>query len=94
MSDFSSKSLDIPAPAIEAQDGREVARVWVGNGRVHTTIRTGIWDDPANWGVFLVDFARQVASAYQQVSGYDEQNALRRIRQAIEAEWDSPTDKH
>jgi hypothetical protein len=86
-------SLSVP-PGVQGNSaGREIARVWVVNNRVKTTIRTGIWDDPASWGVFLVDLAKQVADAYKQTEGSNEEEVLRRIRQAFDAEWEAPTDK-
>lgn len=51
-----------------------------------------VWDDPAAWGLFLVDVARHAARAYQQLGQRTESEVLDRIRQGFDAEWESPTD--
>jgi hypothetical protein len=82
-----------PPPAVEVgRDALEVARIWIVDSRVHTTIRTGIWEDPASWGILMVDIARQVATAYRLQGNHSEANVLRRLKQAIDAEWSTPTD--
>ena len=83
-----------PPPAVEVgRDVLEIARIWIVDSRVHTTIRTGIWEDPASWGVLMVDIARQVATAYRLHANHSEENVLRRLKQAIDAEWSTPTDQ-
>jgi hypothetical protein len=52
-----------------------------------------MWSDPAAWGLFLVDLARHIANAYEQAEGRDYGETLARIRDAFEAEWDSPADE-
>ena len=52
-----------------------------------------VWDDPAAWGLLLVDLARHAARAYGQLEVCSEAEALARIRQGFDAEWDNPTDK-
>ena len=49
-------------------------------------------DDPAAWGILLVDLARHAASSYEQTSGLDRDAALERIKDGIDAEWNSATD--
>ena len=50
------------------------------------SLRSGVWKDPAAWGIMLADLAKHVANAYRQDSGIDEQVALRRISDALVAE--------
>jgi hypothetical protein len=50
-----------------------------------------VWDDPLAWGLLLVDLARHAARAYGQLEVCSE--ALARIRQGFDAEWDNPTDQ-
>lgn len=49
----------------------ELVRVWAAEGKQHVTIRADIWNDPAAWGMMLVDLARHVASAYAERKGLD-----------------------
>ena len=85
---------ELPVPSVVQSDpsAREVARVWVGGGQQHVTLATGLWQDPAAWGVFLVDLAKHVANAYAQGQDRDASEVLGRIREALEAEWHAPTD--
>lgn len=85
---------ELPVPPIAMTDdtARELARVWAAEGRQHVSIEVGVWDDPAAWGMFLVDLARHVAHAYQQTEGRDPAEVLARIREGFDAEWEEPTD--
>ena len=71
----------------------ELARVWAAGGAQHVSLATGVWEDPAAWGLMLVDLARHVARAYHQTQGLDPEDALRRIKQGFDAEWDHHTDQ-
>jgi hypothetical protein len=83
--------LPIP-PAAQADRGAaEITRVWTARGEQHVSVRTGLWEDPAAWGLMLVDLARHVANAYQQQEGRSREEVLRRIREGLDAEWNSPT---
>ena len=85
-------ALTIPPPVLEDSNATEVARIWIAHGRQYVHIRTGIWEDPAAWGILLVDFARHVANAYEADGRSDYFEALSEIRRLFDAEWDSPTD--
>jgi len=41
----------------------------------------------------LVDLARHVANAYEQLRGGSREEMLSRIREGFEAEWTHPTDE-
>jgi hypothetical protein len=41
--------------------------------------------------VALVDLARHLARAYEQLHGIDRENALARIREGMESEWSEDT---
>lgn len=86
-----NKELLIP-PKAAASSCRELIRVWAGDGDVHVSLATEIWDDPGSWGVLLVDLARHVANAYEE-RGRSRDEALRRIREVFDAEWSHPTDE-
>ncbi|MEM6274082.1 MAG: DUF5076 domain-containing protein [Myxococcota bacterium] len=88
-----TKELPIPPAVLEAEQALEIARVWGADGEQHVTLAGELWDDPAAWGLVLVDLARHVANAYEQGSGREVNEVLERIREAFDAEWDSPTDQ-
>jgi hypothetical protein len=68
----------------------EVLRAWVTpGGPCQVTLRT-LFDDPATWGLLLVDLARHAAQAYGR-EGHDEDRVLRRIWHFLELERGSPT---
>jgi hypothetical protein len=85
--------LPVPGAAQEDDNARELVRVWAAAGAQHFAIATGLWKDPADWGITLVDLARHIARAYAQTKGVQEEHVLRRIRAGFDAEWSSPTDE-
>ena len=86
------KELPVPSAAKDDASSRELARVWAAGGRQHVSLETGLWTDPAAWGLLLVDLARHVANAYEQTEGRDPVDVLTRIRDAFDAEWNTPPD--
>lgn len=48
--------------------------------------------DPHAWGIALVDIARHAAKAYALSGQFSENEALQKINQVFDAEWDAPTD--
>ena len=93
----SPKHLQIQPIAANDSRAIELARIWAAQGKQHVSLATGLWKDPAAWGVMLVDLAKHVANAYEQTSGEDHAETLLRIREGFEAEWtkctDTPTGK-
>ncbi len=89
---MSANELPIPPAARDDASARELVRIWAAAGAKHVAIATGLWKDPAAWGLVLVDLARHVAGAYAQTDGSTEDAVLRRIREAFDAEWSNPTD--
>jgi len=86
------KELSIPPAAMRDPEGVELVRIWAAEGKQHITLTTGVWEDPAAWGLMLVDLARHIASAYAMSEGRSSPEVLRRIRVGFDAEWDTPTD--
>jgi len=86
-----SDEVEIPSAASEDPQSFELMRVWMANQGQHVSLRLGVWDDPAAWGILLADLARHVADAYQQTEGLDPLRTLQRIKAGLDAEWDSPT---
>lgn len=72
---------------------KELARIWAAGGKLHVSLATDMWDDPAAWGIMLVDIARHVSRAYKQTKGPDPEDVLARIRAGFDAEWTAETDK-
>lgn len=84
------RALSAPPIATSDREAVEVLRVWaVVDGPTQVTLRTN-WDDPAHWGVLLVDIARHAALAYAR-EGQDPMEALERIQRLWSAETVSPT---
>jgi hypothetical protein len=83
---------DIPDAAIEDQNSLEIVRVWVAKKGMHVSLRAGLWDDPAHYGVMLADLAGHIANSFAQSAGYDRGQALPRIKAGLGAEFKSPTD--
>jgi hypothetical protein len=86
---------ELPIPAATRSDAKaiELARVWAAGGKQHISLATGLWSDPAAWGIMLVDLARHIAAAYQHTQGLDPVETLDRIKNGFDAEWESATDK-
>ena len=93
MSDQQARSLSIPPGAETDPEATELVRVWAAHGEQHAVLRVEAWgENPAPWGILLVDLARHVARAYREIYGRSEQESLARIRELFDAEWGSPTD--
>jgi hypothetical protein len=83
------QELPITKEIKEAERAMELARIWVADKRQVFIISPNLWDDPATWGMLLVDLAKHVARAYE---GRDPEQVLDRIRAGFDAEWDHPTE--
>ncbi len=91
---FGRTSNELEKPPISREkDSYEILRVWGGPNLPQQYALNTVWDDPGAWGLMLVDIARHAAKAYGGVGKISEQEALSRIKQLLEAEWDSPTDE-
>ncbi len=82
-------------PPIAQRDPKaiELARIWAAEGGQHVSLRPDAWEDPAAWGILLVDLAKHVANALHEQSGRDRADTLQRIRAGFDAEWDHATDE-
>lgn len=82
-----SKELPIPDKA-QTNEAVELLRVWSASDDQHFVIATDVWEDPAMWGMLLVDLARHIAASY----GPDRSMyVLDRLKMGMDAEWDTPT---
>lgn len=87
------KELPIPPAALDDSQAMEIARIWIANDQQYVSLEPRVWSDPAAWGLMLVDLARHVAAAYQQLEGRDLSHVLERIKEGFDAEWNAPTDE-
>ena len=88
-------SRELPIPdSVQADVGAvELIRVWAVHKKQHITLATGVWENPAAWGIMLADLARHIANSYSQTGQIDYSQALASIRDGFDAEWASPTDQ-
>jgi hypothetical protein len=83
--------LSPPPDVNHATRAMEIARVWIVDKKQQVVLSGNLWEDPAAWGLMLVDLARHVANAYED-QGRNKDQVLARIREAFAAEWGAPTD--
>jgi AcrR family transcriptional regulator len=81
----------LPPDVADREDATEVLRAFVLDGGLSIAF-TRAFEDPAMWGLLLVDIARHAARAYGRESEYSENEALSRIVEMFEAEIARPTD--
>ena len=88
-----SQANELLIPEAAQRDGNslEIIRVWVAGGNQHFTLRVGLWEDPAAWGLLLADLARNVAASYEQDASLDRLASLDRIKLAFNTEIKHPT---
>jgi hypothetical protein len=86
------RQLLIPPAAIKDPKSVEILRAWVADEALHCSLKIGVWQGPAAWGVLLADVARHVANAHHEQEGRDTAACLATIRDAFGVELDNPTD--
>jgi hypothetical protein len=91
--DSANNQLLIPEAAKSDVNSMEIIRVWIANKNQHFTLRVGLWNDPAAWGLLLADIARNVAKSYGQDTAVDLRAILERIKLAFNTELENPTDE-
>jgi Domain of unknown function (DUF5076) len=84
--------LLIPDAAKSDPQSFELLRVWIANRGQQVSLRAGVWNDPAAWGIMLADLARHVVNSYEQDQAMDRSKTLQRIRAAFDAELSTATD--
>jgi hypothetical protein len=87
----SPKEQPVPPDAIGRDDAVEVLRAFVIDGGLSISF-TRAFDDPAMWGMLLVDIARHAARVFGKEGVCSEAEALQSIYAMFEAELGSPTD--
>jgi hypothetical protein len=81
----------IPPDALSNDKAVEVLRAFVVDGGLSISF-TRAFDDPAMWGMMLVDIARHAARVYEKEGAMSGAEAMRRIVEMFESELGSPTD--
>ena len=81
----------IPPDALDREEAVEVLRAFVVDGGLSISF-TRAFDDPAMWGMMLVDIARHAARAYEKEGAMAEGEALQRITEMFDAELAAVTD--
>jgi hypothetical protein len=90
--------VPLSPPNLEGKKSVEFIRAWIDYGNQKTSQKFSllpqIAEDPAAWGLVLVDIARQVALGYVQITSekYSYEEVLLRIKQGFDAEWTCPTE--
>ena len=85
------RQLPLPVPVLNNPQSRELVRVWACAGEQQMIIAGKTWEDPAAWGILLVDLAKHVAGCYAAQSSLSRTAALDRIKAGFDVEWTSPT---
>jgi hypothetical protein len=85
------KEQPIPPDALANDKAVEVLRAFVVDGGLSISF-TRAFDDPAMWGMMLVDIARHAARVYAKEGAMSEAEAMRRITEMFDAELGNPTD--
>jgi Domain of unknown function (DUF5076) len=87
-----SDQLRVPEPAKTDAKSFELLRVWIAHHDQHISLRVGVWEDPAAWGVMLADLARHIANAFEKTENRDPLEVLEQIKAGFEGEIHSSAD--
>lgn len=91
---FRRNANELAKPPLAREKGAvEILRVWGGENLPQQCSLRTTWSDPGVWGMLLVDVAKHAAKAYAQSGSTSERDALKRIMDLFDAEWESPTDE-
>jgi len=85
--------LQVPPSALEDPEGsHEILRAWVTGDDLEVSM-SKVWDEPDNWGILLVDLARHAARIYEMEQDCSFDDAMDRIKNLFDAEWERSTDE-
>ena len=84
------RPLELPIPSSVAADAEaiELARLWLGQGRLRVGLRADALADPTEWGAVLAELARHVANSYVIGRSGDRTEVLDRIVLGFRANLD------
>lgn len=81
----------LPNPNIHGEvPAKELLSVWLVDSSARFVITPHLWEDPAPWGILIADLFRHLGSAYEGI-GQDYNRIVHRIKEAFDAEWNTPT---
>ncbi len=87
----------IPEAALQDPNSVEMLRVWVAGGKLHCSLKIGMYRDGMGieeelaWGTILADAARHIAKALQGDSVQLQEASLARIAVAFDGEVAAPS---
>ena len=84
------EELGIP-PNVQAEGGRELARIWESGEKV-TVVLENAYEDPFAWGLILCDMIGHVANMYGRSDPGAVERARERVLEGFLAELQHPTD--
>lgn len=87
----SPQEQPLPPDVMGRDDAVEVLRAFVIDGGLSISFMRA-FEDPAMWGMLLVDIARHAARAFEKEGVISADEALNAIRTMFESELGSPTD--
>ena len=80
------RDLPVPAAVQRSSDSLEIARIWIVSEAPVVSIRSGIWSDPAAWGILLADALTHIVLAHRNTPGFDEADFRSRVIEGFRAE--------
>ena len=80
-------ALKVPGPAMRDSKSFEVVRAWIAESSLQVSLRTGVWDNPADYGVLLFDIMQQVAIAYEENEGFNQWEILEKVKAGLDEEF-------
>jgi len=84
--------LGIPAGPLTDPHAVELARVWSSGGHQYFVLDVmKLSEDPAGWGICVLDLMKHVARTYQQ-HGQSKEEAYKRVLAGFAAEMQHPTE--
>jgi len=87
-----SGELEVPPQLTGSASAREAVRVWRAGDRQVFVVKPDVWKDSLEWGLLLMDLARQVAAARARVLDTDAGTELDRLLLGFDSERESPTE--
>jgi hypothetical protein len=88
------KQLAIPAVATKDAASFELIRVWVAEQSQQISLRPGVWEDPAAWGVMLADLARSIVKVHAENDDrLDEESFLASLLEGFDTEIEGVLDE-
>ena len=86
--------LRVPDVAAGDPAAFELLRVWVADKSQQVSLRGGVWESPAAWGMMLADLARNIVLIHQQEDEeLDPEDFLSKLLEGFDNEIDTVIDE-